>query len=409
MPTKVIAIVNQKGGVGKTTTAANLGSYLAHLQKKVLLVDLDPQANLTLHFGIDARSLERSCYNLLMDDESGTDGIVINSGIDNLKLIPASMRMADAELELVNVVGRERALAEGLEEVIESGEYDFVLIDCSPSLGLLTLNALTAANEVFITVQPDYFSLQGIGRLLRTLDLVRKRLNPKLEVTGVVLCMFNPSRNLSWEVTEKIREIFKDKVFNTYIRVNVNLAEAPSYGQPILTYAPNSNGAKDYLRLAKEILYGKSIIFKPTDDSASTGTAGEYTPKNLSKRTRIHFACDDKELCNTVKAAFSPLTRQFSFSTSFERAKSRLEKKPVDILITDLKLSGQDGLELVKWVQDRNDLVDIPVVMVAGEASRNSVYECKKMGVAKYLVKPFDFRRLIKYVDAALETRRKKR
>ena len=257
MSTRVIAIVNQKGGVGKTTTTTNLGAYLAYLKKKVLLIDLDPQSNLSLHYGVNFKKLEKSCYELMLHEDTGIRETVIKTEIDNLELIPASIKLVDAELELVNVVGRERVLSEALEEILEADTYDFVFIDCPPSLGLLTLNALTTVHEVFITVQPDYFALQGIGRLIRTLDLVKKRLNSELDVTGVILCMFNQTRKLSWEVTGKVRGAFKEKVFKTFIRINVKLAEAPSHGQSILTYAPKSHGAEDYLRLAKEILKGE--------------------------------------------------------------------------------------------------------------------------------------------------------
>jgi chromosome partitioning protein len=407
MSTKVIAIVNQKGGVGKTTTAANLGSYLAYLQKKVLLVDLDPQANLTMHFGIDTQGLQKSCYHLLMDDDSGVDEIIVDTAIDNLRLVPASMKLADAELELVNEVGRERALAEGLEKIIDGGGYDYVLID-SPPLGLLTLNALTAANEVFITVQPDYFSLQGIGRLAHTLDLVRKRVNPGLEVTGVVLCMFNPNRNLSWEITEKIRKIFKDKVFNTYIRVNVNLAEAPSYGQSILTYAPKSSGAEDYLQLAREMIHGKNTIIGPDEELSATLALKKYSPKNLSRKTRVHLVDDDQEICRIIKAAFSSLTEHVDCSNDFEQAVGYLGKNPVDILVMDIMLPGKDGLELVKWVKSNKKLSGIPVIVVTGKAlDRHSIIEARKMGVVKYILKPFDVSRLIRDVDVALNSARK--
>ncbi len=256
MSTKVIAIVNQKGGVGKTTTTANLGAYLAYLKKKVLLIDLDLQSNLSLHYGVDFQKLGKSCYELILDEDTEFKDTVIKTEIDNLELIPASIKLAGAELELVNVAGRERVLSKALENVLEAHTYDFVLIDCSPSLGLLTLNVLTTVREIFIAVQPDYFALQGLGRLVRTLNLVKKRFNPELDVTGIVFCMFNSTRKLTWEVTAKIREFFKDKVFNTYIRINVKLAEAPSYGQSILTYAPKSHGAEDYFRLAQEILEG---------------------------------------------------------------------------------------------------------------------------------------------------------
>ncbi len=408
MATRVIAIVNQKGGVGKTTTAANLGSYLAFFQKKVLLVDLDPQANLTMHFGIDTQDLRKSCYHLLMDEDAGVDEIIVDTAIENLSLVPASMKLADAELELVNVVGRERALAEELEEIVGSGRYDYVLIDCSPSLGLLTLNALTVAGEVFITVQPDYFSLQGIGRLMRTLGLVCKRLNPGLEVTGVILCMFNPNRNLSWEVTEKIREIFKEKVFNQHIRINVNLAEAPSYGQSILTYAPGSSGADDYLQLAREMIYGKNVIIDSREGSPAPKADRGFSPKKLSRKTRIHFVDDDRDICKLVKAAFSSVTEHVDSSNNFEQAVEYLKNNPVNILITDITLPDKNGLELVKWVKSNKKLSGIPIIVVTGQAlDRHSIIQAKKMGVAKYLLKPFDVSRLIRDVDAALNSARK--
>ena len=254
MSTRVIAIVNQKGGVGKTTTTANLGAYLAYFNKKVLLTDLDPQSNLSLHYGVDFKKIEKSCYELMLDEDSEFRETVIKTEIDNLELIPASIKLADAELELVNKAGRERILSEGLRDILDADTYDFVLIDCSPSLGLLTLNALTTASEVFITVQPNYFALQGIGRLIRTLNLVKKNYNSELDVTGIILCMFNSTRKLSWEIVSILKQFFKEKVFKTFIRINVKLAEAPSHGRSILTYAPKSPGAQDYFQLAKEVM-----------------------------------------------------------------------------------------------------------------------------------------------------------
>ena len=263
MSTRVIAIVNQKGGVGKTTTTANLGAHLAYLKKKVLLIDLDPQANLSLHYGVDFKKLEKSCYELLMREDTEFSETVIKTNIDNLELIPASITLADTELELVNKTGRERFLYEKLREITDANTYDFVLIDCSPSLGLLTLNALTTAREVFITVQPDYFALQGIGRLIRTLNLVKKNYNSELDVTGIILCMFNSTRKLSWEVVAVLKQFFKEKVFKTFIRINVKLAEAPSHGRSIIMYAPKSPGAQDYFQLAKEVLESAKRVLGP--------------------------------------------------------------------------------------------------------------------------------------------------
>ena len=263
MSTRVIAIVNQKGGVGKTTTTANLGAYLAYLKKKVLLIDLDPQSNLSMHYGVDCKKLEKSCYELLMREDTDFSETVIKTNIDNLELIPSSIKLTDAELELVNKAGRERILSEVLGDILDADTYDFVFVDCPPSLGLLTLNALTTVREVFITVQPDYFALQGIGRLIQTLNLVKKNYNSELDVTGIILCMFNSTRKLSWEVTKILKQFFKEKVFKTFIRINVKLAEAPSHGQSIITYAPKSPGAQDYFQLAKEVLESAKRILGP--------------------------------------------------------------------------------------------------------------------------------------------------
>jgi len=254
MSTRMIAIINQKGGVGKTTTTANLGAYLAYLKKKVLLIDLDPQSNLSLHYGVDFKKIEKTCCDLMMGKDTEFSKTIIKTDIDNLELIPSSITLADAELEMVYKVGRERVLSEGLARIIEADIYDFVFVDCPPSLGLLTLNALTTVREVFITVQPEYFALQGIGRLIRTLNLVKQRFNPELDVTGIILCMFNSTRKLSWDIAAILRQYFKEKVFKTFVRINVKLAEAPSHGQSILTYAPKSHGAEDYFQLAKEVL-----------------------------------------------------------------------------------------------------------------------------------------------------------
>ena len=410
MLTRVIAIVNQKGGVGKTTTAANLGAYLAYLKKKVLLIDLDPQSNLTLHYGIDFQKLEKSCYDLMLHENTEFRETVIKTGIDNLELIPASINLSDAELELVNVVGRERVLSEALKEIFEVNTYDFVIIDCSPSLGLLTLNALTTAREVFITVQPDYFALQGIGRLIRTLNLVKKRLNPELDVTGIVLCMFNSARSLSWEVTAKLREFFKERVFKTFIRVNVNLAEAPSYGQSILTYAPKSHGAEDYFQLAKEVLEGAKRYMVPEEKFYDSQPFEEYPIKHLNRNTKILFVDDDQKICETVKDAFSSITEHIHFSNSYEQAVKYLEKYFVNIIITEINLPGKDGFELVKWIKRENNLISIPIVMITGVMrDKESVIKSMEIGVDKFIAKPFHLSRLIKDVDIILNPNYKKK
>ena len=246
-----IALLNQKGGVGKTTTTANLGACLVMLGKKVLLIDIDPQANLSVHLGVDIYGLKYSIYNLITG-ECRPEDVIIHTNIQGLDIIPANIDLSGAEIELVGVVGRETVLKEYLGNSLE--HYDYVLFDCPPSLGLLTINVLTLVRELFIPVQTEYFALRGVSKLLDTYEVVRKRLNHNLEITGIILCMFSSRTRLSKEVVEKVREHFEDKVFNTLIRKNVKLSESPSHGKTIVTYAPGSHGYDDYMSLAQEVV-----------------------------------------------------------------------------------------------------------------------------------------------------------
>jgi len=249
---RIIALANQKGGCGKTTTAVNLSAALAHLNRKVLLIDLDPQGNASLHLGIKIYDLEASMYEVLVDPERSVKSIVISSDIKGLDIAPANIELSGAEIELVNVIGRESTLRDSMNEIDK--EYDYIIIDCPPSLGLLTLNALTTAKEVIIPVQTEYFALEGMRKLLKTIDVVTKRLNHALIITGILPTMYDARTNLSEAILKKIIEHFKDKVYNTKIRKNVRLAEAPSFGLTIEKYAPNSFGAQDYYKLAKEVI-----------------------------------------------------------------------------------------------------------------------------------------------------------
>ena len=247
-----IALLNQKGGVGKTTTTANLGACLAMLGKKVLVIDMDPQANLSVHLGVDIHKLKYSIYNIITGD-SKPDDVILNTKIQGLDIIPSNIDLSGAEIELVGVVGRETVLKEYLGDIL--GRYDYVLIDCPPSLGLLTLNVLTLAHEIFIPLQTEFFALQGVSKLLDTHEVVRKRLNKNLEITGIIFCMYTSRTRLCKEVVEKVREHFaKDQVFDTVIRKNVKLSESPSHGKPIISYAPGSHGSEDYMSLAKEVV-----------------------------------------------------------------------------------------------------------------------------------------------------------
>jgi len=243
-----IAILNQKGGVGKTTTAVNMGAALALLDKRVLLIDLDPQANLTYSMGVLAHELKFTVYDLIKGNATFDDVIIRR---DNLDLIPANLNLSGAEIEFSTFAGREFLLKEKLNPI---KDYDFIIIDSSPSLGLLTVNALTSVLEVYITLQTEFLPMQGLAKLLKTVDIVKKRLNHKLNITGIICTRYDGRKNLHNEVVEKIREHFGNMVFNTIIRDNISLAEAPGFGQTIFEYRPKSRGAEDYQNLTNEIL-----------------------------------------------------------------------------------------------------------------------------------------------------------
>ncbi len=248
---KVIAIANQKGGVGKTTTAVNLSSCLAVAEKKTLLIDIDPQANTTSGLGIDKEKISLTIYEVLIEEKPIAEAI-IKTEIPFLDLIPSHMRLVGAEVELVNQIAREKKLAVALEPVLE--QYEYILIDCPPSLGLLTINTLTAADSVLIPIQCEYYALEGLGQLLNTIRLIQKHLNPALKIEGVLLTMYDSRLNLSKQVAEEARRYFSGKVYETIISRNVRLSEAPSFGKPIILYDILSTGAENYLALAKELL-----------------------------------------------------------------------------------------------------------------------------------------------------------
>lgn len=248
---KIIAITNQKGGVGKTTTTVNLGASLAELGSSVLLVDIDPQGNATSGVGLDKGDLDECVYNLIIGEAEAKD-VIIETEFKNLSIIPATIQLAGAEIELVSAISREEKLKAALESVQD--EYDFILIDCPPSLGLLTLNALTAATSVLIPVQAEYYALEGLSQLLNTIRLVQKHLNRNLLIEGVLLTMFDARTNLGIQVIEEVKMYFQEKVYEAIIPRNIRLGEAPSHGKPITVYDPRSKGAEVYLELAKEVL-----------------------------------------------------------------------------------------------------------------------------------------------------------
>jgi chromosome partitioning protein len=247
---KIIAIANQKGGVGKTTTSVNLGACLAYIGKRVLLVDVDPQGNATSGLGIEKADVEHCIYDILVDDVDVKE-VIKPSEVENLDIIPSTIQLAGAEIELVPTISREVRLKRALEAV--KHHYDFIVIDCPPSLGLLTINALTASDTVLIPVQCEYYALEGLSQLLNTVRLVQKHLNTELMIEGVLLTMLDARTNLGIQVIDEVKKYFQDKVYQTIIPRNIRLSEAPSHGQPIIIYDPRSRGAEVYLELAKEV------------------------------------------------------------------------------------------------------------------------------------------------------------
>ncbi len=248
---KIISLANQKGGVGKTTTTINLAASLAVLEKKVLIIDADPQANATSGLGFDLKNIQSSIYECIVD-EVEAEKVILKTDIANLDIIPSHIDLVGAEIEMLNLPNREKVLKSAIEHLKES--YDFILIDCSPSLGLITVNALTASDSVIIPVQCEYFALEGLGKLLNTIKIIQSRLNKNLEIEGFLLTMFDSRLNLSNQVYEEVKHHFQEMVFETVIQRNIKLGEAPSYGKPVILYDASSKGAINHMNLAREIL-----------------------------------------------------------------------------------------------------------------------------------------------------------
>ena len=249
---RIIAIANQKGGVGKTTTTINLGAAIAESGKKVLIIDLDPQSNTTTGLGVSTKDLNSSIYQVIIEENTASETI-ISVGIKNLYLLPSSLELAGAEIELVTAFSREQRLTRALDEVVN--DYDFIIIDCPPALGLLTVNALCFANEVIVPIQCEYYALEGLGQLVGNVDLVKANLNPDLEISKIVLVMYDSRTKISKQVADEVREYFGERVCAQVIPRSVRLSEAPSYGQPITVFDPTSRGSVAYKELAKEVLY----------------------------------------------------------------------------------------------------------------------------------------------------------
>ena len=256
---RTIALANQKGGVGKTTTAINLAASLAALEKKVIIVDADPQANATSGIGIDTRQISCTIYDCLIDGKSPYDAIV-KCEVENLMIIPSNIDLVGAEIEMLEMAEREKVLKKVISVIKDS--FDYILIDCSPSLGLLTVNALTASDSVIIPVQCEYFALEGLGKLLNTIKIIQSNLNPDLEIEGFLLTMYDARLRLSNQVADEVNKHFQEMVFKTVIQRNVKLSEAPSFGQPAILYDAESRGTVNYLNLAKELIEKNEMTVK---------------------------------------------------------------------------------------------------------------------------------------------------
>lgn len=290
---KVIAVANQKGGVGKTTSSINLASSFAATEHPTLLLDIDPQANCTSGIGIEQRKVTASIYEAMIG-EIPLDDAVLSTDMPFLDLVPSHINLVGAEIEMIDVLERERILKKALRQARK--KYDFIVMDCPPSLGLLTLNALTAADSVLIPVQAEYFALEGLGQLLNTIKIVRQHLNPDLEIEGVLLTMYDTRLRLSNQVASEVRRYFGDKVFNTIIQRNVRLSEAPSFGKPVLLYDATSVGSRNYIALAREILKNNQRFLQPhpdheepSDGDSANGFGGDALPAH-SPRAANGFA-----------------------------------------------------------------------------------------------------------------------
>ena len=249
---KAIAIFNQQGGVGKTTTNINLAACLAIKGKRVLILDIDPQGNTTSGVGISKKNLEITTHEILIEDKYHPEEAILPTGIENLDIMPASFQLAGAEVEMIELAGREKRLKRAID--ILKPKYDYIFIDCPPSLGILTINSLTAVDSVLIPIQCEFYALEGVSQLMSTIDIVKRNMNPNLEIQGVILSMFDGRTNLSIQVVEEVKKYFKEKVYTTVIPRNVRLAEAPSYGMPVIQYDPRSTGAQAYMEFADEFL-----------------------------------------------------------------------------------------------------------------------------------------------------------
>ena len=347
---KIISVFNQKGGVGKTTTVVNLAAALGLEGKKVLIVDMDPQGNSTSGVGIDKTSLEKTVYDLVIGNEDIKD-LILKTEEDNVKIVPSNVSLSGAEVEMVNIENRESILKKSLGEI---DGYDYILIDCPPSLGVLSINALTASDTVLIPIQCEYYALEGVSQLISTIDLVKMALNPKLEVEGILMCMFDGRNNLSLEVVEEVKKYFKNQVFKSVIPRNIKLAEAPSHGTSVLKYDDKSKGAIAYKRLSLEIIE-KNKSKEVEEDKSDKSKAKEESKKSedKSKKDTKKEVKETKEIKETKdtkdtkkKEKIEKDTKKSDTKKDNKIAEKTEESPKVDSLLKGEKLVRVEEIDL---------------------------------------------------------------
>lgn len=347
---KIISVFNQKGGVGKTTTVVNLAAALGLEGKKVLIVDMDPQGNSTSGVGIDKTSLEKTVYDLVIGNEDIKD-LILKTEEDNVKIVPSNVSLSGAEVEMVNIENRESILKKSLGEI---DGYDYILIDCPPSLGVLSINALTASDTVLIPIQCEYYALEGVSQLISTIDLVKMALNPKLEVEGILMCMFDGRNNLSLEVVEEVKKYFKNQVFKSVIPRNIKLAEAPSHGTSVLKYDDKSKGAIAYKRLSLEIIE-KNKSKEVEEDKSDKSKAKEESKKSedKSKKDTKKEVKETKEIKETKdtkdtkkKEKIEKDTKKSDTKKDNKTAEKTEESPKVDSLLKGEKLVRVEEIDL---------------------------------------------------------------
>lgn len=362
---KIISVFNQKGGVGKTTTVVNLAAALGLEGKKVLIVDMDPQGNSTSGVGIDKTSLEKTVYDLVIGNEDIKD-LILKTEEDNVEIVPSNVSLSGAEVEMVNIENRESILKKSLGEI---NGYDYILVDCPPSLGVLSINALTASDTVLIPIQCEYYALEGVSQLISTIDLVKMALNPRLEVEGILMCMFDGRNNLSLEVVEEVKKYFKNQVFKSVIPRNIKLAEAPSHGTSVLKYDDKSKGAIAYKRLSLEIIEknkAREIKEDKSDKSEDNKTKAKAKDKKSEDKSKkdtkekVKEIEETKDTKDTKKKEEKKDNKKSDAKKDSKIAESTEESPKVDSLLKGEKLVRVEEIDLNtdSKTEDKEEVVE---------------------------------------------------